>query len=241
MKGDGRGPSPFLTARWHHLLMLNWAVPPALLEPFVPAGTLLDSFDGVIYASMVGFLFLDTRVLGVPIPLHRNFEEVNLRFYVAREMAEGERRRGVVFVREIVPRRAIAQIARRFYDEPYIALPMRHHVAAGTVRYEWLYQGAWCSLSASIHGSAAPLREGSLEQFITEHYWGYTARRDGSTHEYRVQHPSWSVWPARDARFVCDVEALYGPAFAEALRGPPASAFVADGSTVSVMPGSRLG
>jgi uncharacterized protein YqjF (DUF2071 family) len=31
---------------------------------------------------MVGFVFKDTRVLGIKWPFHVNFEEVNLRFYV---------------------------------------------------------------------------------------------------------------------------------------------------------------
>lgn len=226
--------------------MLNHEIDPSVLSPLVPRGTELDRWEGAAYVSVVGFRFLSTRVLGLRVPGHADFEEVNLRFYVRR--SEGaDSRRGVVFIRELVPRGAIAWAARAMYNEPYRSLPMRHTIERRTdgtprdVRYEWCRAERWEGLGVRVEGESKPLAPGTEAEFITEHYWGYTARRDGSTHEYRVQHPSWSVWPARDARFVCDVEALYGPAFAEALRGPPASAFVADGSTVSVMPGSRLG
>ena len=94
---------PFLTACWRHLVMLNFTADPALLEPYVPPGTQLDFHDGRTFLSIVGFRFLNTRILGIPIPFHTNFDEVNLRFYVRRETPAGPRR-GVVFIREIVPR-----------------------------------------------------------------------------------------------------------------------------------------
>src|ERR1041385_5639833 len=89
----------FLTAEWTNILMLNYAVDPSLLEPLVPAGSALDMFEGKTYVSLVGFEFNRTRVLGFAVPFHQNFEEVNLRFYVRRGL-----KRGVVFVRELVPR-----------------------------------------------------------------------------------------------------------------------------------------
>src|SRR4029078_6426833 len=113
----------FLTAEWRHLVMLNYAVEPALLAPLVPRGLELDQFAAITYVSVVGFLFLQTRGLGIPFPLQRNFEEVNLRFYVRQRAPEGWRRGGV-FLREIVPRRAIATLARLLYGEPYLAFPM---------------------------------------------------------------------------------------------------------------------
>ena len=58
----------FLTARWEHLVLLNYVCPAALLEPLVPAGTTLDRWDGDVLVSLVGFLFSDTRLLGVPVP-----------------------------------------------------------------------------------------------------------------------------------------------------------------------------
>jgi uncharacterized protein len=236
-------PPAFLRAEWRWLVMLNYEVDPALLQPLVPAGTELDAWGGVTYASVVGFHFRRTRVLGVPIPFHREFEELNLRFYVRRRGPEGWRR-GVVFVKEVVPRFAIAAVARRVYNENYVALPMRHRIdlsneRGGSAEYGWRMGGRWSSVRAEVSGPARPLVAGSEEEFITEHYWGYARQRDGGCVEYQVEHPRWNVWRADSATLDCDAAALYGPAFAEPLSAPPRSALVADGSRVIVRQGRR--
>jgi len=234
----------FLTANWRNLAMLNYEIEAAMLAPFVPRGTELDAFDGKTFVSIVAFLFLDTRVGGIPIPFHRNFEEVNLRFYVRREADDGWRR-GVVFIKEIVPRRAIAFVARKFYNENYISLPMSHGIESvqkeiKSVRYAWRFKGRESFLKLAVHGPAQPLVAGSVHEFITEHYWGYAKQRDGSTMEYRVEHPRWRVWEAQKAEFDCPVVDLYGKQFGQFLNRRPASAFLADGSEVKVHVGSKL-
>ena len=246
---DARGAMPrtFLTAEWRWLAMLNYRVEPELLRPYVPAGTELDCWNGAAYLSIVGFLFRDTRVLGVPVPFHRHFEEVNLRIYVRRTLPP-EVRRAVTFIRELVPRRAIATTARLSYNEPYTALPMRHRLgpsdartgAPTIVEYAWRHRGAWSRLSVEPTGAAQPLEVGSEEEFIAEHYWGYTRQRDGGTVEYRVDHPPWLVWQVRNARLEGDVAPLYGVELAAAISGTPASAFLADGSVVSLFMPGRL-
>jgi len=240
-------PGRFLTAEWRLLAMLQYEVEPALLKPLVPRGTELDQWNGCTLVSVVGFRFLDTRVLGAPIPLHRDFDEVNLRFYVRRRDAEGWRR-AVVFVREIVPRRAIALVARLCYNEPYIALPMRHAIdmdgaergEAGRVAYEWCHNGEWGGLQVETAGYGARPAADSEEEFVSEHYWGYTVQRDGGSLEYQVMHPPWRVWASARAELRCDARRLYGAGFARVLEAPPRSAFVADGSPVSVHRGRRL-
>ncbi len=237
-------PRRFLTARWVHLAMLNYEVEPSLLQGRVPPGTVLDAFEGKTFVSMVGFRFLDTRVLGVPVPFHRSFEEVNLRFYVRRE-TDGELRRGVVFVKEIVPRAAIAWVARRLYNENYVALPMGHEDEVGRVpeprvAYRWRHAGRTDHLTVRVGGSPYLPDEAGEEAFITEHYWGYVRQRDGATLEYRVEHPRWRVWRASYAALDCDVSALYGPEFTPYLAGPPSSAFLAQGSAVAVRRGRAL-
>ena len=233
--------SVFLRAEWRSLVMINYAVDRAVLDPLVPRGVELDLWEGAALVSMVGFLFRDCRVLGLPIPFHRNFEEVNLRFYVRRKV-DGAWRRGVVFLREIVPRHAIALVARVAYNEPYLALPMRHEVPArgGRFSFEWKLGGRWNSLAATTCGEPAPIAAGSAEDFIFEHYWGYTRQRDGGTMEYEVEHPTWRVWQTETCSLDCDAGALYGSAFLEPLRAQPRSAFVADGSRVSVRRGGRV-
>jgi len=225
--------------------MLNYEIDPAILAEHVPAGCELDSWGGRTVVSVVGFQFLKTRVLGIPIPFHRNFEEVNLRFYVRRKV-EGQWRRGVVFVKELVPRRAIALVARGLYGENYVALPMRHFVDRAadpgptTIAYEWRRFGEWEGLSMTVSGSPSTPADDTTETFITEHYWGYARQRDGETVEYRVEHPRWRVWRATAAGLACDVASLYGPPFVDALSGSPSSAFVADGSAIVVRQGRRL-
>lgn len=238
-------PTPFLTARWESLLLINYRCPADLLEPLVPKGTELDPWDGHALVSLVGFRFVDTRVKGCVIPWHRTFEEVNLRFYVRREV-DGEVRRGVVFVRELVPRRAIATVAKVLYNEPYLAVPMSHDVSldeerGGSVRYAWRHRGSTYALEATPTGPAQDLTEGSEAEFITEHYWGYNRQRDGSSMEYKVEHPPWKVWAPPNAIYTRpDGPGIYGPAFSDILEQPHVSAFVAVGSEVSVFPGTRI-
>ncbi len=240
-------PPAFLTAEWRHLAMLNFEIDPKSLRPLAPVGTELDEWHGKTLVSLVGFLFLNTRILGAAIPGHRDFEEVNLRFYVRRKASDGWRR-AVVFVKEIVPRVVIAWTARALYGENYIALPMRHCVeqdaggAAGRqiVSYAWRFRGRENRMELSAPGDAGEVAEGSDAEFITEHYWGYARRRDGRTTEYRVEHPRWGVRMATATRLDCDVARLYGDQFVESLQSPPASAFLAEGSDVSVFRGILL-
>lgn len=240
----GVTPEPrFLTAEWGPLAMLNYEIDPTVLAARVPGGCELDAWDGRTFVSVVGFWFASTRVLGVPIPFHRHFVEVNLRYYVRRKAPDGWRR-GVVFVKELVPRRAIAFAARAVYGENYVALPMRRAVEVGnergSVAYEWRRNGAWEGLSVAYSRPASVPSKDSEESFITEHYWGYTRQRDGSTVEYQVEHPRWRVWRADRAALSCEAASLYGAEFAEALSGTPTTAFVADGSAVIVRRGRRL-
>ena len=227
--------------------MLNFVIDPRILQPLVPAGTELDFWNNQTYVSVVGFRFLNTKVRGIPIPCHRNFSEVNLRFYV-RHQHGNEWQRAVVFIKEIVPLPAVTLIARRLYNENYITLPMRHSLMETrngdreqcSLSYSWKWQGRWAELAAETVGEPVPLSRDSEEEFIAEHYWGYTTQRDGSTMEYAVEHPPWRVWRATSFRFDCDVASLYGRDFTSTLSGPPTSTFVADGSGILIRKGTRL-
>jgi uncharacterized protein YqjF (DUF2071 family) len=231
-----RDVQPFLTANWRYLAMLNYVVDPHLITPFVPPGTEIDYENNETFLSVVGFLFLDTRLLGLAIPLHRDFEEVNLRFYVRRKSADTWRR-GVVFIRELVPRRAIALVARACYGENYLAVPMKHkieHVDSNLiVEFLWRRGRKWESLKMRATGEPQAIPAGSHAEFMTEHYWGYTSLRNGCG-EYRVEHPRWKIWNATGFELNADVATLYGEQFADTLNQPPRSAFVADGSPITV-------
>ena len=232
---------PFLTATWQHLVMLNFAADPAVLEPLVPRGVVLDDFDGQHFVSIVGFQFLNTKVRGIPALCYSNFDEVNLRFYVRREVGS-EVRRGVVFVKEAVPFPIVAWVANRIYHEHYVsaqmslsmAMSIKPHAGHASMQYGWKHGGRWHTIGASTSCEPTLPDPGSLTSFITEHYWGYTKRRDGRTSEYKVEHPPWRVWPAERSEYDIDAAGFYGPAFAKMLSEPPVSAFVAEGSPVAV-------
>jgi len=229
----------FLTARWRQLAMLNYEIDPLVLKPWVPAGTELDLWNGKALVSLVGFLFLETQGWRMSFPFHRNFEEVNLRFYVRRKAEDGWRR-GVVFIKEIVPRAAIAYAARTFYNENYICLPMAHALTPNSAEYSWRFRDRQNRIKVTTLGEPQELLIGSEAEFITEHYWGYSRQPDGSTMEYQVEHPRWNVSDAADAELDCDVAGFYGEAFKDAIGDKPCSAFLADGSPVTVYCGQKL-
>lgn len=240
-------PTPVLTAQWRNLVMLNYEIDPQLLQPYVPWGTEIDCWHGKAFVSVVGFQFQQARWFGWRLPWQGNIDEINLRFYVRRK-AGHEWRRGVVFLKEIAPCLTISLVANWVYNEQYITLPTRSVIespagaidSAGSVSYLWKWAGHWSDVTATIRGVPELPEAGSEAQYIAEHYWAYTAQRDGSTLEHRVEHPPWRVWLAESCRFSGDVSALYGPDFARVVRQAPTSAFVADGSPVSVYRVGRL-
>ena len=223
---------PFLTACWRNLAALNFEVDPSLLAPHLPASTELDLWRGKALVSLVGFQFLDTRVLGLRVPFHRSFPEVNLRFYV-----RGPQGRGVVFIREIVPRRAVAVAARLSHGENYATAPIRFYYRSigdlQNISYGWRWKGRESTISVTCSGEFAVPAEGSEGAFILEHYWGYTRLRNGTARAYRVEHPPWRAWNGRGDCQI-DGDALYGPGFGDALNSPPVSAMLSEGSEVSV-------
>lgn len=228
----------FLKAEWRNLVMLNYEVDPDVLKPYLPPGTELDFWEGKALVSMVGFLFKETSVMGIKWPWHVNFEEVNLRFYV-KYFNGTEWKRGAVFISEIVPKPAIAFIANNLYNEHYSAMPMRHSIipnAEGQTAYlyEWKLNGRWNKLGATVGAVAEPIKTGSPEAFIFEHYWGYNKLNERKTLEYQVEHISWQTYPVVAHVFEADVTYLYGPAFEPFLKQEPYSAFFADGSEIAV-------
>ena len=210
-----------------------------MLRPHVPGGTTLDLRAGRCYVSLVGFRFVHTRVLGLPALFHLDFPEVNLRFYVVREIGS-ERRRGVVFLCELVSRRIVALIARAAYNEPYRIVPLRarvqraHNGQLGRMEYSWRDKGGWCRFAGTAGGPLRDCAADSDEEFFTARHWGYTRQRDGGTIEYHVEHAPWRATTVEEAVVEGRMADTYGAALAARLGGAPASVIVADGSEVSV-------
>ena len=235
---------PFLTAQWRYIAMLNFEVDESVLAPLVPKGTELDDWKGRHFVSLVGFLFLDTHVLGLPAFLHQDFEEVNLRFYVRRQV-DGEQRHGVVFIRELVPLPLVAGVARLTYNEPYRTVPIRYSIVKTdselqSIEYQFGTAVDLCQFGIHVAGEPSRSQPGSGEEFFFQREWGFTRQRDGGTVEYRVDHARWNVWPATGCWRDGPMGEFYDEPFASILSESPPSAFVADGSAVAVHMPQRI-
>lgn len=230
-------PSLFLTAEWRKLIMANYTVDPELLMPYLPAGTILDEWNGNTYVSLVGFMFKDVKVMGMKIPFHTQFPEVNLRFYV-RYKENGEWKRGVTFISEIVPKRAITFVANTIFKENYRTLPMDHKWANRReglhVGYEWRLAKEKNFLDILADPVPLPLQKGSAEEFITQHFWGYSKIGQSHTGEYNVAHPEWDIYTVKLYHIECDFGKLYGNEFSFLKGKEPDSVFMAEGSPVQV-------
>ncbi len=234
----------FLTAEWRKLALANYLADPSILKKYLPAKTELDFWNNRCYVSLVGFMFKNVKLKGLSIPFHRNFEEVNLRFYV-RFKEGGEWKRGVVFIKEIVPKAAITLVANTLYGEHYQTLPMRHAWNQSEeeflrVSYEWKVSGKWDKFAVSALPHPVNFESGSEEEFITQHFWGYTKLSDTKTSEYQVEHPEWEVYPMKNYDIDVSGEKLYGQPFGEMLKQEPLSVFLAEGSEIIVRQGKKV-
>ena len=227
----------FLKAEWRKLAMANYVVDPEILKPYLPFKTALDLWEGKCYVSLVGFMFLETKVLGLKIPYHVNFEEVNLRFYVKHADGKGWKR-GVVFIKEIVPKRMITFVANTVYKEHYETMKMNHlwlkHNDSLETVYQWKKDGKWNVFSVLTDINAYEIIENSEVEFITEHYWGYSHQGDKKAIEYEVRHPKWQHYPVLKHEIDVDFGSVYGNDFAFLKDLSPASVFLAEGSEISV-------
>lgn len=234
----------FLTAEWRKLVLANYIIDSDILKKYLPANVELDLWQGKCYVSFVGFMFLNTKVKGISFPFHKNFEEVNLRFYVKHITSSGELRRGVVFVKEIVPRHGITFIANSLFSEKYQTMKMKHSWKENEnelqVSYEWNFQNKWNSLSVIAGNEPSYFDAGSEAEFITEHYWGYTKVSDNVTSEYGVEHPKWKIYNVRDYSIDADFGALYGEEFCFLSSAKPDSVMLAEGSDIIVRAGRKL-
>ena len=232
----------FLQAEWRKLVMANYVVDKELLKTYLPYKTEVDLWKGTCYVSLVGFMFLNTKVKGLKIPFHIDFEEVNLRFYVQHESRD-EWRRGVVFIKEIVPKPALSFVANTIYKENYETMPMRHQWQRSndviTVEYGWKKKN-WNLISVNANTTLNKIEEGSEEEFITEHYWGYTKINKENTSEYKVEHPKWDVYKPNDYLIDVDFVSVYCEAFGFLKFEQPKSVFLAEGSEIMVREGEVI-
>lgn len=227
----------FLTAEWRKLAIANYAIDQDILKKYIPYQTELDIWGDTCYISLVGFMFQDTRLMGVKIPLHTTFEEVNLRFYV-RYKEDKLWKRGVVFIKELVPKPALTWVANTLYQEHYQTVPMKHHwLDKGDVlevKYSWVYNNKPQSMKVMASNTLTDIGMDSEMEFITEHYWGYTRISENKTFEYEVNHPRWQAYPVIDYQIEVDFGLVYGHDFGFINQLTPQSVMLAEGSKISV-------
>lgn len=227
----------FLTARWENLIMANYEVNPDVLKPYLPNGVELDLYNNKAYVSLVGFMFKGTKLFQIPIPFLGTFEEINLRFYVKRIETDSVKR-GVVFINETVPYKAVAWLANKLYKEHYLAIPTKNCITvsntAKNVKYEWKINGRWNHIEVNATGQNEKILQGSMEEFIYEHYYGYTKINNQLSQEYKVNHPVWNVNKIFDYSIQCDFNSMYGKDFSFLNNHQPATVFIAEGSDVIV-------
>lgn len=234
--------SNFLTAEWRKLSIANYVIDPALLQSYLPKHTALDLWKGNCYVSLVGFMFLNTEIKSFKIPFHTNFVEVNLRFYVKHKQ-DGIWKRGVTFIKEFVPKPALTFVANTIYNENYETLPMRHSwdINPHTIEVEYKWKkGNWNSFKVNAENKECPILEGSDEEFITEHYWGYSKISDSKTSEYGVEHPRWNIYKVTDFNIQVDFAIGYGDAFSFLSTQKPLSVMLAEGSNIIVKSGRKI-
>jgi uncharacterized protein len=227
----------FLKAEWRKLAIANYVIDKNLLTGYVPAGTEFDIWEGKCFVSLVGFMFKNTRLFGIRIPFHIDFEEVNLRFYVKR-LEKGEWKRGVVFIKEIVPKRALTFVANTIYNENYETMPMSHkwteNENARIVEYNWIKAGKENQFQVTASIENYKIDSGSETEFITEHYWGYAKINNEKSNEYEVTHPKWNAYIVKDYKINVDFGTVYGREFEFLNSEKPNSVMLAEGSEVSV-------
>lgn len=227
----------FLRAEWRKLAIANYAIEKELLGKYLPSGTELDLWNGNCFVSLIGFMFINTKLLGIKIPFHTSFEEVNLRFYVKR-FDNGEWKRGVVFIKEIVPKPALTFVANTIYKENYETLPMEHFWCTEdnlrAIHYKWKKNNKWNSIKIKASTQKFNIEPNSETEFITEHYWGYAKVNNHKTNEYEVTHPKWKAYKVNDYDIDVDFGATYGQKFEFLNSTNPTSVMLAEGSEITV-------
>ena len=228
--------STFLRANWENLIMANYEIEPSTLAPYLPKGVELDFHNNKTYVSLVGFMFKNTRLFGLPIPFFGSFEEINLRFYV-KKIENRKIKKGVVFINETVPFKIVALLANKLYKEHYISIPTKNSIDITEnkdIKFEWKINDRWNSLAVKSDTNKYKIEQGTIEEFIFERYFGFTKLSDISSQEYKIHHPKWMTHKILNSKIDCDFKSMYGDSFSILNNQTPDSILLAEGSQVSV-------
>ena len=227
----------FLKAEWRKLAFANYEVDPSILAEYIPPGTELDLWEGKCFVSLIGFIFLNTKIFGIKVPFHSTVEEVNLRFYVKR-FENNTWKRGAVFIKEIVSKPALTFVANTIYKEHYETMPMKYEWEENSVdrsvAYYWKKNKIWQSFKITATLNTSEIKENSETEFITEHYWGYAKVNESVTNEYQVTHPRWEQYIVESSEIKVDFEMVYGKNFKFLNTLKPTSIMLIEGSKITI-------
>jgi uncharacterized protein YqjF (DUF2071 family) len=228
----------FLTARWENLVLVTYKVKPEVLGLFIPKGLEPDTINGDAFVSLVAFDFLDTKVKGIKIPFHVNFPEINLRAYVKHGA-----KRGVIFIREFVPRFFISLIANTVYNENYRSARMQSSIKKnGSIflSHSMKFNGKEYNIGLQAENKPYMPAEGSTEHFFKEHEWGFGTNRAGKPLTYRVEHPFWEIYPVLKFEHNFDFGIIYGKKWESLNNDSPYNITFAKGSPIKVFSGELI-
>jgi hypothetical protein len=225
-----------MTASWKRLINMTYAVSPELLLPHVPAGVTLDCIDGKAFVGLVPFSFENVTMNRLRIPFHQSFPEINLRFYVKHRLG-----RGVVFLRECAPKRAVVWLARKKYNEPYCCKKMKEKVRMFTDGTFSVAHSLWSNgikNTVEVTARTTPVfpDKNSSAHYFKELELGFGIAHNKQTMLYRIHHPEWEVFPVVSYALNMNFGAVFGEKWAFLSAEKPLDVSLVKGSAVTVAP-----
>tara|TARA_B100000809_G_scaffold118758_1_gene117075 strand:- start:46028 stop:46750 length:723 start_codon:yes stop_codon:yes gene_type:complete len=227
----------FLKANWLRLASANYIIDPAILDKHIPNGTLLEAHNGKHYVSLVGFRYCETRLLNIRVPYHHIFEEINLRFYVKREISPGNWRSEVAFAKLFFPKKALTLVAKYIYKENYETLNMRHSWTEKEnhlLTSYGLHKKNWHNFEIQSDKKSRKVASDSSEFFFSKHYWGTSQIDHRSSTVYEIEHPDWEAYDIVDSNVSFDFNTIFGSEFKHLTNTQPDSVHLFKGSEVIV-------
>lgn len=177
--------------RWERLLFMHWPLPMAVLEPLLPNGAKVDTFNGEAWVGIVPFFMTDVHPAFLPsVPGLSAFTELNVRTYVTVRGVPG-----VWFFSLEAANPVAVRLARAGFYLPYFDARMRGVVSGQTVSFRSTrtHHGAALATFGASYRPLPGTLEGSADliHFLTERYCLFSARPGGRLYRVDVRHSVW--------------------------------------------------
>jgi uncharacterized protein YqjF (DUF2071 family) len=203
---------------WHDLLFMHWPIPIESLQPLIPTGLDIDTFNHQAWIAVVPFRMSHIHPRGLfPVPWLSAFAELNVRTYVIRDGKPG-----VWFFSLEAANPVAVWLARSWFKLPYFNATMTCKEIDRTIHYS-SHRTHRKAPSCDFKGSYAPIeniqfaQKGSLEHFFTARYCLYTSDKNGRLYRGEIDH---EPWPLQRAKATIQTNTMTSP-LNIALSGPP--------------------